>query len=134
MPSQAVRLSKPIHVFSSSRTWSAPGRSQGGPINRNPTAKWRVASALIAIQSFVEIAGAATSERRRSTRDGVMAIAIVLYVIFCLLAGLAGSQRRMGFFGTFLLSLVITPLLASLLLIFTRPSRGDERDRSPQSN
>jgi hypothetical protein len=50
-----------------------------------------------------------------------MAIAIVLYVIICLLAGLAGSQRRMGFFGTFLLSLVITPLLASLLLIFTRP-------------
>ena len=51
-----------------------------------------------------------------------MAIAVVLYVMFCLLAGLAGSHRRMGFFGTFLLSLVITPLLASLLLIFTRPS------------
>ena len=62
-----------------------------------------------------------------------MAIAVVLYVIFCLLAGLAGSQRRMGFFGTFLLSLVITPLLVSLLLILTRPSRA-ERDRSPQSN
>jgi hypothetical protein len=62
-----------------------------------------------------------------------MAIAVVLYVIFCLLAGLAGSQRRMGFIGTFLLSLVITPLLALLLLILTRPSRG-ERDRSPQSN
>jgi hypothetical protein len=39
----------------------------------------------------------------------------------------------MGFFGTFLLSLVITPLLVSLLLILTRPSRG-ERDRSLQSN
>jgi hypothetical protein len=39
----------------------------------------------------------------------------------------------MGFIGTFLLSLVITPLLALLLLILTRPSRG-ERDRSPQSN
>ena len=62
----------------------------------------------------------------------VMAIAVVLYLIFCLLAGLAGSQRRMGFIGTFLLSLVITPLLASLLLIFTRPAR--ERDRFPQSN
>ena len=62
-----------------------------------------------------------------------MAIAVVLYVIFCLLAGLAGSQRRMGFIGTFLLSLVITPLLVSELLILTRLSRG-ERDRSPQSN
>jgi hypothetical protein len=38
----------------------------------------------------------------------------------------------MGFFGTFLLSLVITPLLVSLLIL-TRPSRG-ERDRSLQSN
>jgi len=57
-----------------------------------------------------------------------MVIAVVLYVIFCLLAGLAGNQRRMGFFGTFLLSLVITPLLVSLLML-TRPSRG-ERDRS----
>ena len=62
-----------------------------------------------------------------------MAIAVVLYVIFCLLAGLAGSQRRMGFIGTFLLSLVITPLLVLLLLILTRLSRG-ERDRSRQSN
>jgi hypothetical protein len=63
----------------------------------------------------------------------VMAIAVVLYLIFCLLAGLAGSQRRMGFIGTFLLSLVITPLLVSVLLILTRLSRG-ERDRSRQSN
>jgi uncharacterized Tic20 family protein len=63
----------------------------------------------------------------------VIAIAVVLYLIFCLLAGLAGSQRRMGFIGTFLLSLVITPLLVSVLLILTRLSRG-ERDRSPQSN
>jgi uncharacterized Tic20 family protein len=63
----------------------------------------------------------------------VMAIAVVLYLIFCLLAGLAGSQRRMGFIGTFLLSLVITPLLLLVLLILTRLSRG-ERDRSPQSN
>jgi hypothetical protein len=62
-----------------------------------------------------------------------MALAVVLYLIFCLLAGLAGSQRRMGFIGTFLLSLVITPLLVLVLLILTRLSRG-ERDRSPQSN
>jgi hypothetical protein len=39
----------------------------------------------------------------------------------------------MGFIGTFLLSLVITPLLVLLLLILTRLSRA-ERDRSPQSN
>lgn len=60
-------------------------------------------------------------------------IAIVLYLIFCILAGLCGSHRRMGFFGTFLLSLVITPVVVLLVLILTAPSRRDEGDRS-QSN
>jgi hypothetical protein len=40
----------------------------------------------------------------------------------------------MGFFGTFLLSLVITPVVVLLLLILTAPSRRDERDRRPQGN
>ena len=62
-----------------------------------------------------------------------LSIAIILYFIFCLLAGLCGSHRRMGFFGTFLLSLFLTPVLVLLLLILTGPSRT-ERDRSPQSN
>jgi hypothetical protein len=39
----------------------------------------------------------------------------------------------MGFFGTFLLSLVLTPVIVLLLLILTGPSRA-ERDRYPQSN
>jgi hypothetical protein len=39
----------------------------------------------------------------------------------------------MGFFGTFLLSLFLTPVLVLLLLILTGPSRA-ERDRNPQSN
>jgi uncharacterized membrane protein len=56
-----------------------------------------------------------------------MAIAVVLYVIFCLLAGFAGIYRRMGFFGTFFLSLLLTPLLVLLLLILTGSSR-DARD------
>jgi hypothetical protein len=39
----------------------------------------------------------------------------------------------MGFFGTFLLSVFLTPVLVLLLLILTGPSRT-ERDRYPQSN
>jgi peptidoglycan/LPS O-acetylase OafA/YrhL len=62
-----------------------------------------------------------------------LSVAIILYLVFCLLAGLCGSHRRMGFFGTFLLSLFLTPVLVLLLLILTGPSRA-ERDRSPQSN
>jgi hypothetical protein len=61
-------------------------------------------------------------------------ILIVLYVVFCLLAGMCGSHRRMGFFGTFLISLVVTPVLVLLVLILTAPSPRAERDRRPQSN
>ncbi len=61
-------------------------------------------------------------------------ILIVLYVVFCLLAGVCGSHRRMGFFGTFLISFVVTPVLVLLVLILTAPSPRAERDRRPQSN
>jgi len=60
-------------------------------------------------------------------------IAIVLYLVFCILAGLCGTHRRMGFFGTFLISLVVTPVVVLLVLILTAPSRRDEGDRA-QSN
>jgi hypothetical protein len=49
--------------------------------------------------------------------------------VFSLLVGLCGSQRRMGFTGTFLLSLVITPLFALLVLLITGPSRRAEMAR-----
>jgi hypothetical protein len=50
------------------------------------------------------------------------ALAIV-YFVFCVLVGLAGSQRRLGFFGTFLVSLFLTPVIVMLVLIFTAPTR-----------
>ena len=59
-------------------------------------------------------------------------VAVILYVAFCLLAGVCGSQRRMGFFGTFLISLVVTPVIVLLVLILTAPSHRDERDRRTQ--
>jgi uncharacterized membrane protein len=64
----------------------------------------------------------------------VQPIAVVLYLVFCILAGLCGMHRRMGFFGTFLISLVVTPVVALLVLIMTAPSDRAERDRRPQSN
>jgi len=54
---------------------------------------------------------------------------LAAYLMFCLLVGLCGSQRRMGFTGTFLLSLVITPLFALLILLITGPSRRAEMAR-----
>jgi hypothetical protein len=61
-------------------------------------------------------------------------IAVIIYLIFSLLVALCGSQRRMGFLGTFLLSLVLTPVLVLLLLILTAPSLRAERNRRLQSN
>ena len=45
---------------------------------------------------------------------------LIAYLMFSVLVGLCGSQRRMGFTGTFLLSLVITPVLALVLLLIDR--------------
>jgi hypothetical protein len=56
-----------------------------------------------------------------------MAIYILLYIAFCILVGLCGTQRRMGFTGTFILSLLITPILAMIVLLLTRPAYRVER-------
>jgi hypothetical protein len=59
---------------------------------------------------------------------------LIAYLVFCILVGLCGSQRRMGFTGTFLLSLVITPVLALVILLITGPSRRMQPDRRPRSS
>mgnify|MGYP001320536889 CR=1 FL=1 len=46
-----------------------------------------------------------------------------VYITFCLLTGFCGIGRRMGFFGTFLLALVTTPLIVLPVLLITGPSR-----------
>ena len=64
----------------------------------------------------------------------VLPLAILsAYLIFSVLVGLCGSQRRMGFTGTFLLSLVITPVLALLCILITGPSRRVQLERRPES-
>lgn len=50
----------------------------------------------------------------------------VVYIVFCVLTGLCGSQRRLGFFGTFLVSIVVTPLVVLPVLLLTGPSRRVE--------
>jgi hypothetical protein len=60
---------------------------------------------------------------------------LATYITFSVLVGLCGSQRRMGFTGTFLLSLIITPVLALVLLLITGPSRrAADLERRPRSS
>jgi len=56
-------------------------------------------------------------------------IEAAIYIVFCLLTGLCGIDRRMGFFGTFLLALVTTPLVVLPVLLLTGPSRRAESRR-----
>jgi hypothetical protein len=58
---------------------------------------------------------------------------LTAYLIFSILVGLCGSQRRLGFTGTFLLSLVITPILALVLILITGPSRRVKMERRQRS-
>jgi hypothetical protein len=48
--------------------------------------------------------------------------------------GLCGSQRRIGFFGTFIISVFITPVVMLIVLLLTGPPRGIEWHRRPQSD
>ena len=53
----------------------------------------------------------------------------IVYIAFCLLTGLFGSQRRLGFVGTFIASLVTTPLVVLPVLVLTAPRRVDWQQR-----
>jgi hypothetical protein len=58
----------------------------------------------------------------------------IVYIILCVVTALCGSKRRMGVFGTFLLALVLTPLIMLPVLLLTGPSRRVEwRRRSPSN-
>jgi len=48
---------------------------------------------------------------------------IVIYVIFSLLVAWAGRHLRLGFFGAFCLSLLLTPLVAAILLLLFQPRK-----------
>ena len=50
------------------------------------------------------------------------AVAVIVYVVFCLLTGLCGIQRRLGYWGTFIISLFITPVVMLLVLVLTAPT------------
>jgi hypothetical protein len=47
----------------------------------------------------------------------------IVYIVFCALTGFCGIDRRMGFFGTFLLALVTTPFVVLPVLLLTGQSR-----------
>jgi hypothetical protein len=61
----------------------------------------------------------------------MLTILVMIYVIACLFTALFGRHRRMGYIGTFLLSLLITPVLMLLVLALTGPAPQIEWRRRP---
>lgn len=48
---------------------------------------------------------------------------LVLYIAACALVGYAGRSRRIGFLGFFLVSILLTPIIALLILLLSAPSK-----------
>jgi hypothetical protein len=58
----------------------------------------------------------------------------VIYVLACLLVGLVGSRRSMGFFAAFFFSLIFSPIVVILVLQLTRTPDRLRRDRDRSSS
>jgi len=57
----------------------------------------------------------------------------ILYIFICVLTGVCGKDSRIGFFGTFLVALVTTPLVVlPVLMLLREPYRRAEQSR-PQA-
>ena len=67
--------------------------------------------------------------RQQSSGESNIMLESIVYLIFCVLTGLCGIGRKMGFLGTFLLAIVTTPLIVLPLLLLTGPSRRVEWNR-----
>lgn len=47
----------------------------------------------------------------------------IIYLVLCLLIGILGIRRKLGFWGYFFASLALTPLLGFLLLMVSDPRK-----------
>ncbi|HLN02553.1 MAG TPA: hypothetical protein VK335_24910 [Bryobacteraceae bacterium] len=48
---------------------------------------------------------------------------IAAYLALCLVAGIAGRNRRIGFWGFLFCSVILTPILSLLFLYFATPRK-----------
>ncbi len=56
-----------------------------------------------------------------------------IYILACLLVGLVGSRRSMGFFAAFFFSLIASPIVVILILQLTQSRDRQRRGRSRPS-
>ena len=58
-------------------------------------------------------------------------ILVILYVAFSVYVGVLGRDRIIGFSGTFLLSLMISPVVMALVVLLTSPKDSQGSAKSP---
>jgi hypothetical protein len=58
----------------------------------------------------------------------------IIYVLACILVGVVGSRRSMGFFAAFFFSLIFSPIVVILVLQLTRTPERPRRDRDRPSS
>jgi hypothetical protein len=48
---------------------------------------------------------------------------VLIYLVLCLVAGIVGRDRRIGFWGFLFCSMVFTPIISLLFLYFATPRK-----------
>jgi uncharacterized membrane protein YvlD (DUF360 family) len=48
---------------------------------------------------------------------------VIAYLLLCLVAGIVGRDRRIGFWGFLFCSMVFTPIISLLFLYFASPRK-----------
>ena len=48
---------------------------------------------------------------------------VLVYVVLCMVVGFFGRRRRIGFWGFFFLSILVTPIISSLFIFVAAPVR-----------
>jgi Na+/melibiose symporter-like transporter len=55
----------------------------------------------------------------------------VIYFVLCLIAAIAGRNRRIGFWGYFFCSIIFTPFISLLFLFFAMPRKVRKQNSLP---
>ncbi|MEP5728223.1 MAG: hypothetical protein ABJL67_02495 [Sulfitobacter sp.] len=48
-------------------------------------------------------------------------LVVITYIGLCSIVGLFGRERTLGFGGSFLCALILTPLIVAIMLLLTQP-------------
>ena len=67
-----------------------------------------------------------TSGLKRLRGNGALMLGLILlYLVLCLITGLLGINRAMGYFGATLMSVLVTPIIAIIIIKLTAPRQKD---------